>query len=420
MNFPSSYDTELAEWALAEELVVLTLSGAITALTGTSMTFNEVAEVANLNTPTYLTFLDEDTAGGFEIVKITATYTGGVCDVDRGALSSTAMTHSDDAQATQDPVSAHFSSIRTLLLGIEKYHGLVGLESALPGTCVAGESYMATDTDAFFYAVAANTWREVNELDHATLESSSLLDDDHNTKPYRYHTDARKLLWHSADSDYTNTPVGTHITKVAHNHDGTSDDGQPVARLEHGLESARPGTPSYDGQVYYATDTGDLWIGNSSSWVKYSVMPIDTIIMFEEACPQGWSELTAVQERYPRGAPTGVTSGFTDGGSATHDHDMPDVISHSHTVAAVADIELVSAFHHGHSKDRHSWIAAVAECTYSGQFSTFYEFWRGHSSHTHSVTFPAHDSNDTGNNPATSDAGTSLIPYANLVFCIKD
>ena len=407
MNFPSSYDTEALEWALAEELVVLTLNGAITDLTGTSMTFNEVADVANLNTPTYLTFLDEDTGGGFEIVKVTGTATGGVCTVERGVLSSTAMTHSSGAQATQDPVSAHFSSMRTLLLGIEKYHGLVGLESALPGTCVAGESYMATDTDAFYYAVDINTWREVNELDHATL--SGLTDDDH----LQYHTDARKLTWHTA-------LTGVHITKVAHIHDGTSDDGMPVARLEHGLESARPGTPSYDGQVYYATDTGDLWVGNSSSWEKYSVMPIDTIIMFEEACPQGWSELTVMQEKYPRGAPTGITSGFTDGGSATHDHDMPDVISHSHTIAAQTDITLVATFNHGHSKDRHKWIGVNAECTYGGQFSTLYEFWRGHSSHTHSVTFPAHNSNDTGDNPATSDAGTSLIPYANLVFCVKD
>ncbi|MCK5308038.1 MAG: hypothetical protein KAJ73_05450 [Zetaproteobacteria bacterium] len=409
MNFPTSYDTEAAEWALAQDLVVLTLNGAIVDLTGTTMTFNETGEVANLNVPTYLTFLTEDTGGSFEIVKVTGTATGGVCTVERGVLSSTAMTHSDDAQAAQDPVSVHLGSIRTLLLGIEKYHSLVGVEASLPATCDPGESYLATDTDKLFYAVATDTWREINELDHDTLEASSLLDDDHTD----YHTAARKLTWHG-------NLAGVHITKTAHNHDGTADDGQPAARFINGLESARPATPDFDGQVYYSNDTGDLWVGNSSVWIKYSVMPTETIIMFEEDCPQGWSRLSAMDDKYPRGAPTGVYTGFSDGGAATHTHDMPDVVNHVHSIVAQTGVELISSGHHGHSKDRHSWIAGVEECTYNGQFSTLMEFWRGHSSHQHSVTFPAHNTLGAGNNPATSGAETSLIPYVNLVFCEKD
>ena len=408
MNFPTSYDTEALEWAEANELVVLTLNGAITDTTGTSMTFNETGEVADLNTPTYLTFLFEDGSGDFEIVKITGTATGGVCTVERGVLSSVAMTHLDDAQAVQDPVSVHFSSLRTLLLGIEKYHGLVGVEASLPATCVAGESYMATDTDAFFYAVATNTWREVNELDHSTLEATSLTHDDHT----HYHNDARKLTWHG-------NLTGIHITKVAHNHDGTSDDGQPVARFVHGLESARPGTPSFDAQVYYATDTGDLWVGNSSSWVKYSVMPTETIIMFEENCPQGWSEVTAFQGKIPRGAPTGVYSGFSDGGSETHDHDMPNVINHTHTIQSQGSITLIAAGSHSHSVESMGGGGIVTTPFYEGSATQHYLYF-GHASHTHSVTFPAHNTDSEGSNPATSNTATSWPPWAKLVFCEKD
>lgn len=421
MSFPNDYDTEALQWALAEELVVLTLNGAITDGSDVSMIFNETTEVDNLNVPTYLTFLDEDTNGDFEIVKVTATPGAvGECTVERGALSSTPMPHSDDAQATQDPVSAHFSSIRTLLLGIEKYHGLVGVESALPGTCVAGESFMATDTDKLYYAVDDDVWREINELDHATLDSASLLDDDHNTKPYRYHTDARKLLWHSGDSDYTNTPVGTHISTIAHIHDGTGTEGAPVARFEHGLEIARPATPA-DGQLFYATDTGDLWVGNSSSWEKYSVMPITTIIMFEGDCPQGWSEVTAMHDKIPRGAPDGVTGGFTDGGSETHDHDMPNIVNHSHTIQSQSGIDLDSGGGHSHSKSNHMWISTNATVTFwNVNMGTYRELWWQHGTHQHSVTFPEHDTNDTGSGTATSDAGTSWSPWVKLVFCEKD
>lgn len=415
MNFPASYDTELAEWALAQELVVLTLNGGISDV-ATSATFNETTEVGNLNTPTYLTFVYEDGSGDFEIVQVTATPGGGVCTIVRHALGSTAMAHLDDAQAVQDPVSAHFSSIRTLLLGIEKYHGLVGVEASLPATCVAGESYMATDTDALYYAVAIDTWREVNELDHATL--AGLTDDDHNTKPYRYHTGARKILWHDRDSDYTNVPVGDHIDKVAHNHDGGATEGQPAARFEHGLESARPATP-LDGQVYYATDTGDLWVGNSSSWEKYSVMPIDTIIMFEGICPQGWSEVTAMHDKIPRGAPTGVTSGFTDGGATTHDHDLPDVVNHTHTIQSQASISLLDSGGHSHSKS-HQGGGGIVGTTFNDASDIDHEIFFGHDFHTHSVTFPAHDTDDEGSNPATSSTATSWPPWAQLVFCIKD
>lgn len=407
MNFPSSYDTEALEWAEANELVVLTLNGAITDATD-EMTFNEVAEVGNLNTPTYLTFSLEDTAGDFEIVKITGTATGGVCTVERGVLSSTAMTHLDDAQAVQDPVSVHFASIRTLLLGIEKYHGLVGPATGLPGTCSPGESYMDTDNDALYYAVATDTWREVNELDHSTLESSSLDDDDH----AHYHNDARKLTWHTALS-------GIHITAAAHVHDGTGTEGLPVARFEHGLESARPGTPSYDGQVYYATDTGDLWVGNSSSWVKYSVMPTETIIMFETDCPQGWSEATAFQDKIPRGAPTGVYTGFSDSGSVNHDHDMPDVVNHTHTIQSQTGISLQSGGNHSHSKSHMGGGGIVGTTFYEGSAS-YHDLWFGHSDHTHSVTFPAHDTDDEGSNPATSDVDTNWPPWVKLVFCEKD
>ena len=127
-----------------------------------------------------------------------------------------------------------------------------------------------------------------------------------------------------------------------------------------------------------------------------------------------------MDDKYPRGAPTGVYTGFSDGGATTHTHDMPDAVNHVHSVVAQTDVDLPGAGVHSHSKDRHSGGGGIAECTYSGQFSTLIEFWFGHSSHQHSVTFPAHNTLGAGSNPATSDAETSLIPYVNLVFCEKD
>jgi hypothetical protein len=404
MNFPSSYDTE--DWALAGELVVLTVvTGGISA-TDTSVTFNETAEVSNLNTPTYLTFETEDTAGNFEIVKVTGTATGGVCTISRGELSSTAMAHAAGAVAVQDPVSQHLDTIRTLLLGIEKYHGLVGAATALPATCEPGEVFMDTDNNAIYQAVATNTWREINELDHSTL--NGLGDDDHT----QYHTDSRKATWHTA-------LTGVHITKAAHNHDGTADDGQPVARFISGLESAMPTGPSADGQVYYATDTNDLWIGNTGSWVLYAVMPTEAIIMMEDSCPPGYTEVTAFQNKIPRGAPTGVYSGFSDGGATTHDHEMQEVVNHTHTIASVTGNSLASTGNHEHSKE-HEGSGGLTVLTYTASFSSTTILYTGHTAHSHSVTLPQHDTDDEGSNPADTDTASSWPPYVSLVFCEKD
>jgi hypothetical protein len=416
MNFPSSYDTEALEWEEAQDLVVLTIAGTQgIADTDTQVTFNEAAEVANLNTPTYLTFATEDTAGNFEIVKVTATATGGVCDIDRAELGTTALDHPAGATAVQDPVSQHFASLRTLLLGIEKYHGLVGVEANLPTGCSPGECYIATDTQKVFYAVDTNTWREINELDHATLTGRG--DDDH---PH-YHTDARKDEWHQGLTGYTNVPDGEHITKVAHIHDGNAGEGLPVARIVHGVEANRPTGPSADGQLYYATDTGDLWIGNSSVWVKYSVMPEATIILFEEACPQGWTEFASFQGKFPRGAPTGVYTGFSDGGAATHSHAMPDVITHTHTIQAVADQELAAAGNHNHTFQRRVSSGGVSTLPFNiNTGSGIDTMYAGHNDHTHSTTFPEHNTDNDGSNPANTDSASSLPPYVKLVFCEKD
>jgi hypothetical protein len=413
MAWPTNYTDEDTIFDLAGELIILTIpTGSGISATATSVTFNETGEVSNLNVPTYLTFDTVDTGGNFEIVKVTATATGGVCTIERAQNGSTALAHPAGATAVQDPIAYHFSQLRSLLLGIERYHGLVGLESALPATCVAGETYIATDTDAVFVAVATNTWREINELDHSQLSASSLQDDDHDTGVNAYHTATRKDTWHGL-------LTGGHITKAAHNHDGTADDGQPVARWASGLFSARPATP-VNGQVYYATDTGDLWIGNSTTWVKYSVMPSEVIVIFEGDCPSGWTRVSGMDDRIPRGAAATATAGGDTGGSSTHVHTMPDVVNHTHTIQTQTGESLDSGGGHSHSKNNHSSGSGSNTRSYTTLSTGLTQIWMGHSNHSHSVTFPQHDTDDAGSNPANSDTESSWPPYRQLVFCEKD
>lgn len=416
MTYPTDYTSEDNVFDLAGELVVLTLDTGGIGETDTSATFLETSEVADLNVPTYLTFDTLDTGGNFEIVKVTNVATGGVCTIERAQNGTSALAHSGGAVAVQDPVAYHFSQLRSLLLGVEKYHGLVGSATALPATCSAGEVFIDEDNDLIYYAVATNTWRAINELDHGSLDPASLEDDDHP----QYHTDDRADDWHDSLTGYTQVPVGTHITQVAHNHDGTGDDGQPVARFENGPTTGRPATP-IDGQVYYDTDTGKLWIGNSAAWVEYSVLPVDTILMFEEDCPAGWTEMTAMQEKIPRGAPATQWTGFSDGGAATHIHEMADVINHVHTIQAQTGQSLQDDGGHGHSKNNHSSSSGSSVRTSAGtSSSTTKTLWHGHGTHSHSVTFPQHNTDGEGDNPAYTDSESSWPPWVSLVFCSRD
>jgi len=401
INFPTSYDS--AAYGEPKELILLTLDGNHDNTT-TTMTFNE--NISSLQVPGYITFLAEDAQGDFEIVKYTAKPTSYSLTVTRGALGSEAQPHDDGENAAHDPVSEHFDFIREVVGGVQKYQGLVG--TSLPGTCDEGEAYIKTDTSKFYRAIATNTWRLINNDDHG--DYSGLGDDDHS----QYHNDARKATWHS-------NLTGDHLTNpTTHDHSGGAGMGDPTAKIHSGPLSSRPANPTSDRHVYFATDTADLYVGNNGSWVKYAVVPKGTIMIFESSCPSGWTRYADLDDKTPRGAPTGVWSNFSDGGASTHTHQMLEVVNHTHNIGAISSQSTSEDGLHHHGLRHYGSGGSYTDPTWSKNTSYNYIWTSTAPGHTHDITFPEHNTSDAGADPATTDPASTWPPYRKMIFCEKD
>lgn len=82
--------------------------------------------------------------------------------------------------------------------------------------------------------------------------------------------------------------------------------------------TAFPSNPA-EGQEFYRTDQDKLYIYDGAGWEEVGQgdpVPSGAIMMFKSSCPSGWSRVTELDNRFPRGA---ATAGGT-GGSETHRH----------------------------------------------------------------------------------------------------
>jgi len=410
IDFPTSYDS--AAYGEPQELVLLTLDGYHNDTT-TTMAFNE--DISGLETPGYITFLAEDQDGDFEIVKYTAKPTSYTLTVERHVLGSEAQEHQDGENAAHDPVSEHFDFIREVVGAVQKYQGLVGLKSALPGTCDEGEAYTATDTEEFLRAVAANTWRLINNDDHGNY--AGLDDDDHD----QYHTPARKGEWHSNTEGYEYTPGGEHLTSpTTHDHSGGANMGDPAAKIHGGPLSGLPENPISNRHVYFATDTADLYVGNGGDWVKYAIVPKGAILVFETSCPDGWTRYVDMDDKTPRGAPTGVWENLQDGGSTTHAHQMLEIVNHSHGVPAINDQSTSFDGEHHHNLTHYSSGGGATDPIWNKNPSYSNLAASTEPVHNHIITFPVHNTSNAGTDPATTDLANTWPPYKKMIFCEKD
>lgn len=407
MNYPESFDTAESTFASPSELVVLTLASDLLQ-GGTEATFNETAIADALEAPGYLTWRKE-VVGAFEIVKFTGHGDPGeLTGLQRGALGTTDMDHlaaDVDDQAVMDPVSEHWAVLRAMLEALQRYRGLVGLKEDLPASCEPGQVYIATDTEEIFQGVAEDEWRLINRFSHD--DYGALDQDDHP----QYQTEARKEAWHTA-------LAGSHMSDPEnHDHSGGEDMGAPAAGVRHGLLEDLPALPEDDIEVYFATDTSDLFFANDdlSGWDRYSVMPTGTIILFEGACPPGWAAYEAMEGFFPRGADADQWENFVDGGSAEHEHVLPHVIAHTHDVDAVA-VSTDTGGNHNHSFTVKGG-GSTAELAYDGSYTTWVNMTAEHGSHSHTATIPAHNTQNHGGSPATSEPADSLPPYRKYVFC---
>jgi len=185
--------------------------------------------------------------------------------------------------------------------------------------------------------------------------------------------------------------------------------------------ASRPASPTVMRELYFAEDTGDLYFGAGDPlvWKKYSVMPVGTLMLFEGACPPGWSRYATADGMLLRGAPAGVWSGFVHEAATTHTHTLPDVIAHSHTVAAQAGLTLTADGVHDHDYIARAG-AGVGDKPYEDNWQSTQAINTSDAgAHSHAVSFPAHVTDSAGSVAAASDAASSLPPYVKYVFCEK-
>ena len=409
LNFPSEYDEKAGLFGDIQDNIVLTLSAPCDNAE-INLTFNETDLVDMLTVPGYLTFKEEDINNHFEIIKIVGKGDAGtgVLTVTRGSLSSTNMAHLLGEQATQDPVSEHIALLQALLEGVQKYQGLVGTD--LPASCQPGECFINTVTGQAYYAVAEDTWEQLLYPDHG--DYSGLDQDEHPN----YHTEGRKFAWH-ADPLRSG---GDHLTNpTTHNHSGSAGMGDPAARFRHGLASAKQ-SPTVANEVYLEEDTGDLYFASGSplAWVKYSVIPIGSIVMFETDCPAGWSRFQLMDGRIPKGAPTGAWTLFEISNDINHTHVMADLVNHSHSIASKT-FSTTSNGNHQHTIQIWGSSGGGILFVNYAYLSTQVISTSSIDNHTHSAPISIHNTSTVGDNTIDATAASNLPPYKKLVFCQK-
>jgi len=165
--------------------------------------------------------------------------------------------------------------------------------------------------------------------------------------------------------------------------------------------------------------------------------PTGLIVLYDAACPSGWTRFSALDGKYPKGA-TGY--GGT-GGANTHTHDYSDLPQHYHTNTAATG----SASNHTHGSsglgsgnagahahtagtlkytlDESGWAVRSTSTTGNSTSSA-----GGHShsvggtsdaagSHNHDLSL---DIDSTGVASPVTESESSEPPYLEMIFCKKD
>lgn len=147
------------------------------------------------------------------------------------------------------------------------------------------------------------------------------------------------------------------------------------------------------------------------------VIPAGLIAMFAGACPTGWTRYTALDGKFPKGAPTGVTSPLNTGGATTHTHTYAGVIAHTHTAGTLA-ADSAGAHSHGVQRPPNTNYSEVPIFPTLGQnINLVYDIPTNTAgAHTHTVSGSTASTGVTTDTTASTDGQP---PYQEVVFCQK-
>jgi hypothetical protein len=348
-----------------------------------------------------LTFTHPSAAGVVEIVEVVS-HVGSSLVAIRAQEGTSKLDFSTGAVLIQEMTSGLFEGIKTLLKRTQQHTGLVG--TSLPATCSPGELYFRTSDLAVFACFSENVWDRLDRTDHGDYSGNSL-----DTAHSIYFLMAAFEAWHGA-------LPGSHVTSPeTHNHQT-----YPARKVRSGPDATKPLVQN-PGDIFIALDTKTLYFSSDGiAWSAYSTIPRATILMFETACPAGWTRLSSLDGKFPKGAPSGAYTGLVQGGSVSHDHSLPTLIAHSHSIPSTSVVVDTSA---SHSHD---------VPIYSGSGSNYVAFNPGNAGsttnmnssssgvHTHTASVPNKDSNAFGVAAPRSSLVDVLPPFGEILFCLKD
>jgi hypothetical protein len=363
-------------------------------------------DMPNVNPGTPLVYAHPAANGNYEIVKvISCNRAMGYISVERAQEGTRQLAYGANGYLVQEPTAGTYTALKNLLLITEKHAGRMG--TSLPGTCSPGMFYFRTDTGAFYACFSSNVWTRLDQVDHGALTGLT------NANAHTiYKTLAQAIAWHDALTK-------KHLTNpLTHDHsDSGAGTGKPVRKLKSGAVAQR-GSVKNAGDVFVASDQKTFFIStDGTTWKAYSTVPRGTVLMFDTACPSGWDRVTTMDDRFPRGAGSGVWSGFGTGGAATHQHDITTLISHTHTVQAAT-----SATNSGgsHSHSMSIWGGSGGSSVpYNNSPATGSISSGSGGSHTHSVTIPTVTTGSFGVASPKTSVVDGQPSYLKFIFCRK-
>ncbi len=394
-------------------------------ISDTDATIPILGNLGDIDFPVYVTFV---TTGEIFYCEAAAGDNKSFVSCVRGVRGTLAQSHTTGDSMFLSLSGQHLNLLRDSTITSQQYLGLVGTDAGKSGTPDVNKVYVATDTEKVYIATLEDTWEwSGNREDHADLDDLTDVD----AHPL-YHDDARALTWH-------NGLTGGHVVD-GDTHDHGSDTILGAGRVQAGVSASRSGTPTYEREIYYETDNGLLFISKGTSgpsdWVRITGAPAGGIVAFLEAditalyggaCPTGWSRFTALDDRFARGAPTGVTSPLNTGGSSgTHTHTYTGVATHVHTVPPVVMTTTTDGAHaHSIPISGSGGSSALGKRAASaGGFETV--ALAGF--HSHTMTIPSHPSSATkrssddafGGSPVTTGTAGNMPSFQEVIFCEKD
>ena len=365
------------------------------------------ASVPDVNPSTPLVYTYPGAEGDYEIVNVVSCdRVSGYVVVDRATEGTSQLALGQDGYLIQEPTAGTFNRLKALVQAIQKFSGRMG--TVLPATCEPGNTFILQPEGEFYVCFDTDVWTRIDRPSHSDMNGLDLADA-HSI----YHTLELAIAWHDSLTK-------KHVSSREHDHSGeTPQDCPPVRKLRSSLSTLLPQIYNR-GDIVVTTDTKSIFTSyDGLGWELYSTLPSGSVFMFEGSCPPGWERVAELDGKFPLGAPAGVTSGLSSGGADTHDHSLPSLISHTHSISAIVG-QSSNAPEHKHTIP-----------IYSGGGGSYVPYNPGSAadirtiqssdagSHTHTATLPAFTTGSTGVAEPRTNAASSLPKYLDLVFCMK-